>query len=61
MHRLAQGSPRGGGVAKRYFNLRLASEEANDRLTGFAHNAVSPVGLAEPLPIILSHRWAPLR
>ena len=28
--------------------------------TGFRHNGVSPIGLATPLPIILSHRIAEL-
>lgn len=51
----------GGAHGSKYYNMRLASEEANDLLTGFSHNAVSPVGLKEPLPIILSHRIAQLQ
>ena len=39
------------------FNLRLVAEDVSDRLTGFLHNAVTPVGIATPdMPIILSHR-----
>lgn len=38
------------------FNLRLVAEDVSDRLTGFLHNAVTPVGLAQRVPIILSHR-----
>jgi hypothetical protein len=43
-------------VAKKHFNLRLCPEDVSDRLSGFGHNGVSPVGLATPLPVILSHR-----
>lgn len=46
----------GGDVPKKYYNIRMAPEAESDRLTGFVHNAVSPVGLATPLPIIMSHR-----
>lgn len=37
------------------------SVQVSDQLTGFRHNAVSPVGLATPLPIILSDRVAALQ
>lgn len=30
------------------YDLRLASDEDNDRLTGYTHNSVSPFGLIEP-------------
>lgn len=31
--------------------------QVSERLTGFVHNAVSPVGMATPqMPIVLSHR-----
>lgn len=40
-------------LAKRKLNFRLAKEEANARLSGFTHNAVSPFGLAAPLPVVL--------
>jgi len=33
----------------------------SNELTGFEHNAVSPVGIRTRLPIILSHRIAQLR
>ncbi|KIY99532.1 hypothetical protein MNEG_8428 [Monoraphidium neglectum] len=46
----------GGKVGKKWFNMRLAPEEVSDSLSGFGHNGVSPVGLATPLPIIISHR-----
>lgn len=33
----------------------------SDQLTGFRHNAVSPIGLATALPIIMSDRVAALQ
>jgi len=36
------------------FDFRVASEEHNSILTGFTHNAVSPFGLHEDVPMILS-------
>eukprot|EP00232_Nephroselmis_pyriformis_P016789 CAMPEP_0182881308 /NCGR_PEP_ID=MMETSP0034_2-20130328/17100_1 /TAXON_ID=156128 /ORGANISM="Nephroselmis pyriformis, Strain CCMP717" /LENGTH=232 /DNA_ID=CAMNT_0025014333 /DNA_START=78 /DNA_END=772 /DNA_ORIENTATION=+ len=49
-----------GAVAKRRFNMQLARGEDNDRLTGYAHNAVSPVGMATDIPMIISHHIAEL-
>ena len=40
--------------------MRLCPEDVSDALSGFGHNGVSPVGLATPLPIVLSHRIARL-
>ncbi|KAL6753122.1 YbaK/aminoacyl-tRNA synthetase-associated domain-containing protein [Haematococcus lacustris] len=51
----------GGKVGKQFFNLRLAPEEVNDALSGYTHNAVTPVGMACSLPLILSHRIAELQ
>ena len=38
------------------FDFRVASQIANDRLTGYTHNAVSPFGMkkAEEVPIVLA-------
>jgi len=36
------------------FDLHLASEEDNASLTGYSHNAVTPFGLLENVPIILA-------
>lgn len=37
------------------FDFRLASEEDNDRLTGYEHNSVSPFGLLDgAVPIVLA-------
>lgn len=48
-------------VGRQFFNPRLVPEEVSDQLSGFAHNAVSPVGLATPIPIIMSDRVAALQ
>lgn len=41
-------------LAKRKLNFRIAKEEANSKLSGFKHNAVSPFGLAvSTLPIVI--------
>lgn len=44
----------GGAIARRFFKLRVAPEEVGCALTGFGHNAVSPVGMATRLPIIVA-------
>lgn len=41
------------------FDLRVASSEDNDRITGYAHNSVTPFGLKEQVPIILSSAIVP--
>jgi prolyl-tRNA editing enzyme YbaK/EbsC (Cys-tRNA(Pro) deacylase) len=47
-------------VGKGSFNLRLAPEAVSDGLSGYTHNAVTPIGMATRLPIVLSHRIAGL-
>lgn len=49
-----------GQIPKKRFNMRLCSAEDNDRLTGFLHNAVAPIGTAEKLPIVLAKNVADL-
>lgn len=44
-----------GTLRAKHVNLRLAPEAASTELTGFGHNAVTPVGMRSPLPIIMSH------
>ncbi|GBF98526.1 prolyl-tRNA synthetase [Raphidocelis subcapitata] len=56
LHKLNAGKGGGGGVGKKWFNMRLCPEDVSDQLSGFGHNGVSPVGLAARLPIIISHR-----
>jgi prolyl-tRNA editing enzyme YbaK/EbsC (Cys-tRNA(Pro) deacylase) len=41
------------GLGKKNFNFRFAPEDVNDRLSGFEHNAVTPIGMKVPIPIIL--------
>jgi prolyl-tRNA editing enzyme YbaK/EbsC (Cys-tRNA(Pro) deacylase) len=36
--------------------MRLCPEDVSDALSGYQHNAVSPIGIATPLPVVLSHR-----
>jgi len=43
------------------FDIRIASEEDNSRITGYDNNAVVPFGLLQPVPIILSAPIMPLR
>jgi prolyl-tRNA editing enzyme YbaK/EbsC (Cys-tRNA(Pro) deacylase) len=47
---------RGVKLSRARVNMRLCAEEVSDRLSGFEHNAVSPVGMATALPMIMSHR-----
>jgi prolyl-tRNA editing enzyme YbaK/EbsC (Cys-tRNA(Pro) deacylase) len=44
-----------------HYNLQLASEEDNTRITGYQHNSVTPFGLLQDVPIILSEDVMPLR
>lgn len=41
---------------QKHFNFRLAPEEASDELTGYVKNGVTPVAMAHPVPIVVSHR-----
>lgn len=43
-------------LQRRFFNMRLAPEEVSDQLSGFTHNAVTPIGIKTRLPIIMSHK-----
>ena len=49
-----------GKLGIRHFNLRLAAEDVSDQLSGYKHNAVTPVCMATELPIVMSHRIAQL-
>jgi prolyl-tRNA editing enzyme YbaK/EbsC (Cys-tRNA(Pro) deacylase) len=42
------------------FDYRVASPEDNDRLTGFSFNSVTPFGLLEKIPIVLTAAVIPL-
>jgi prolyl-tRNA editing enzyme YbaK/EbsC (Cys-tRNA(Pro) deacylase) len=41
------------------FDFRVADPDDNDRITGYAFNSVTPFGLKEPVPIILSSDIVP--
>lgn len=43
-----------GKIPKKRFNMRLAPEDEAYRLTGFSHNAVTPIGMKSQIPVILS-------
>jgi len=48
---IAEANP---SVSKSKFNFQLAQEADSDRLTGYRHNAVVPIGMKTDLPILLS-------
>eukprot|EP00898_Chlorokybus_atmophyticus_P000079 jgi/Chlat1/1071/Chrsp110S08635 len=50
-----------GKVSKKRINMRLAPEEMSAELTGFEHNAVTPIGTKTPIPVMLSDRIARLQ
>jgi prolyl-tRNA editing enzyme YbaK/EbsC (Cys-tRNA(Pro) deacylase) len=45
---------------KKKFNMRLCPEDDSFRLSGFAHNGVTPLGMATHVPIIVSAPLAEL-
>ena len=55
LHRQAAGT-----LGRKHFRMRLAPETQAQELTGYGHNAVTPVGMSTPLPILLSHHIADL-
>nr|XP_018627923.1 uncharacterized protein LOC104101050 isoform X3 [Nicotiana tomentosiformis] len=40
-----------GKIAKKKFNLRLATEETSVKLTGYEHNAVTCIGMRTNIPV----------
>jgi prolyl-tRNA editing enzyme YbaK/EbsC (Cys-tRNA(Pro) deacylase) len=50
IHKLNQGR-----VGKQFFNMRLCDEAVSDDLSGFEHNAVSPIGIKTHMPWVISH------
>ncbi|XP_002985588.2 uncharacterized protein LOC9653783 [Selaginella moellendorffii] len=50
-----------GKIPKKRFNLRLAPEEESQRLSGYEHNAVTPIGMRTDIPVILSDAIANLK
>ena len=47
-------------MGRKSYNFRLVSEEVNDRLSGYLHNAVCPLALAVDLPMIISDKLVEL-
>jgi len=45
----------GNPMGKKHFNMRLCPADDSARLTGYMHNAVTPVGSASPLAVVMSH------
>ncbi len=43
-------------MSKKQINLRVASAEEGVTLSGYGHNAVTPLGMAVSIPMIVSHR-----
>ena len=43
-------------VGKKQYSLRMVSQETSDALSGFAHNAVTPLGMTTPVPVLLSDK-----
>ena len=43
-------------LSRKLFNMRLCPADVSQQLTGFEHNAVTPVGTQTLLPIIMSDR-----
>jgi prolyl-tRNA editing enzyme YbaK/EbsC (Cys-tRNA(Pro) deacylase) len=44
----------GGAISKKRFNMRIASEEKSEELSGFITNSVCPLGLCTQLPTIIA-------
>jgi hypothetical protein len=45
----------GKAIAKKKINFRLVPEDVSAELSGFGHNAVSPLGILSKIPIVLTH------
>ena len=43
-------------VGKKQYSLRMVSQEVSDSLSGYSHNAVTPLGMAQPVPVLLSDK-----
>lgn len=60
-HVLSIETSEGTRLSRSQCNMRLASVEDSARLTGFVHNAVSPIGLSEVLPLVVASEVAKLQ
>ena len=43
-------------MGRKSYNYRLVSQEVNDQLSGYLHNAVCPLGMSEKLPVVISDK-----
>eukprot|EP00388_Colpodella_angusta_P046183 GDKK01068504.1.p1 GENE.GDKK01068504.1~~GDKK01068504.1.p1 ORF type:complete len:238 (-),score=40.21 GDKK01068504.1:127-774(-) len=43
-------------LSKKKFHFQLADDQASFELSGFGHNAISPIGLKQDIPIIICNR-----
>lgn len=41
-------------ISKKYYNYRLADPEVSLKLTGYKKGGVCPIGMLEPIPIIIA-------
>lgn len=63
VHQLANSAlPKGAApLGRKGFNMRLCPGDVSDGLSGYLHNAVTPVGCRTRIPIILSDRVVKLQ
>ena len=43
-------------LGKKQYSLRMVSQETSDSLSGFEHNAVTPLGMVTSVPVLLSDK-----
>lgn len=43
-------------MSKKKFHFQLANDEDSLLLSGFGHNAISPVGLLQDIPVVICRR-----
>ena len=46
--------PKEEQLSKKKFNFQLADEKTSFELSGYSHNAVTPVGMRHPVPVWIS-------
>uniref|UniRef100_A0A7S2DTW2 YbaK/aminoacyl-tRNA synthetase-associated domain-containing protein n=1 Tax=Haptolina brevifila TaxID=156173 RepID=A0A7S2DTW2_9EUKA len=56
MHDVIRSMEGSKAAAKKQYSIRMVSQEVSNKLSGFPHNAVTPFGMATPIPVLLSER-----
>ena len=56
MHDAVRAMEGAKAVGKKQYSIRMVSPEISDSLSGYPHNAVTPLGMAHPVPVLLSHK-----